>query len=364
MSQREQILDIVAVLNTWKKPILGLSVLISLSTAVISLFLPNYYRATTVFLATNPNRARPEILFGKANAGVELYGSDDDIDRILAIAQSNELIDYLVDSFSLYEHYHIDSSQEKAVYKVRMHFRSLYQVQKTKLGSLELAVEDRDPELSAALANAARERISLLTEDLVKTAQTAILKSYDESLAAKQSLLANLGDSLSVVRAKYGIYNTSEHSERLTRQMIEAQSEYYKQKGKLENMRSNPAISRDSVAFTAAMVAGLRLALDSMEVRMQQLNTGQIAVGILETQYYSANSNLSDELERAKLLRASILAEVPSLVLVEAAEVPVVKDRPRRSLLVAASFVLALVLSVLGVLFIHAYRDSMRWSEK
>lgn len=365
MSGREHLLDIVAVLNTWKKPIIGLSVLVAIGTAVVSVFLPNYYRATTIFLATNPNQARPEILFGKGNAGVELYGSDNDIDRILAIAQSNELIDYLVDTFSLYAHYNINPHHDKAIYKVREHFRSLYQVQKTKLGSVELSVEDRDPELSAALANAARLRISLLTSDLVKKAQSSILQSYDESLAQKRSQLVSLGDSLSAVRAIYGIYNTAEHSERLTRQLIEAQSEYYKQKGRVENMQANPRISRDSVAFATALVAGLRLELDSMEVLMQRLNAGQIAVGILENQYYTANGSLSEELERAKLLRASIGASVPSLVVVEAAEVPVIKNRPHRTVIVGGAGLLTLVMATIGVFFIHAYQESLKlWSEK
>ena len=352
MEQREHILDALKAGYAHRKAILSLTVTAMILTALVSLAMPNYYRATTVFLAANPNQARPEILFSKSNNGVGLYGSDDDIDRILAIAESNDLIDFLVDSFDLYAQYKIDPEQAKARYKVRMHFRKLYAVKKTKLEAIELSVEDRDARFAATLANAARDRINEIAEGLVKSAQ-----SYEENLAARTKVLKELGDSLVALRAEFQIYNTAELSERLTRQMVETQSLYYRNKGRLESMQGNVRIPKDTIAYVSTLVDGLKLELDSMSRQMSRINRGQVIIGILENQYFTANGGFGEDIERANLLRSALTTRVPAIVLVEAAEVPIVKSRPGRTMLVLGAGVLAFVLSILATLLFHSYRD-------
>lgn len=356
MEQRENVLDVLRLVYAWRKIILGFTLLVTFSSAIISLFLPNYYQATTTFLAANPNQARPEVLFGKSNTGVELYGTDDDMDRILAIAASNELIDYLVDSFDLFDHYRINAAHPKARFKVRMHFRKLYAIQKTKLNALELTVEDQDPELAAAIANAARNRIDVIAEGLVKAGQEATLRSYEENLAIKAQQLKTLGDSLQFLRSTYQIFNTAEQSERLTERMVETQSNYVRNKGRLESMRKNPRIPRDSVAFAEALVEGLKQEVDSLNTRLDLLNRGQITIGVLENQYFSANGVFGEDIERAKLMRASLAADVPAVILVESAEVPVIKSRPKRSILVLTSGILSFMFGVLAAFIFTAYR--------
>ncbi|MBK6947278.1 MAG: hypothetical protein IPH16_03645 [Haliscomenobacter sp.] len=222
---------------------------------------------------------------------------------------------------------------------------------------MELSVEDRDPELAAAIANAARELVNLIGEGLVKSGQKATLKSYEANILNKSAQVIVLGDSLAKIRARFQIYNTAAQSEDLTEQLVETQSFFYRQKGRLESMRANPRISRDSVAYTEALVNGLEQEMDSINLKMSLLNEGQVLLSVLETQYFSANGQLGEDLERAKLLQAAYSAVVPSIILVEAAEVPVVKIRPKRSILVITAGMLAFLMSVLAILLFHAYRN-------
>lgn len=355
-------LDILKTLLAWRRPIIALTFAAGVLTAGISLLLHNYYRSTTIFLAGNPEQFRPEVLFGKGGASAAIYGGSHDIDRVLAIAESNELIDYLVDTFQLYDHYRIDPENPKAIYKVRMKFRSLYEVKKTKLDVIELTVEDRSPELAAAMANAARERINSITQRIIKDNQWKTFNSYQQNLAHKTTELQFLGDSLATLRQKYGIFNTAEQSQTLTAQFIVSQSQYFRNKGRLEAMRVNPRIPRDSVAFAEVLVRGLEQELDSLRKNLGELNEGQIYLSILENQYYAANGQYGDDLERAKLLDATLQSEIPTLYLIERAEVPVVKSRPRRSIIVVMAGVVAFFMSVLGVLLFESYRN-VNWRE-
>ena len=56
-------------------------------------------------------------------------------------------------------------------------------------------------------------------------------------------------------------------------------------------------------------------------------------------------------------MRSALTTRVPAIVLVEAAEVPIVKSRPGRTMLVLGAGVLAFALAVLAVFLFHAYRD-------
>ncbi|MFN7118926.1 MAG: Wzz/FepE/Etk N-terminal domain-containing protein, partial [Saprospiraceae bacterium] len=203
MEQRDHLLGVVQTLWNWRKSILLVCVAAVLGTAIISLFLPNYYRATTVFLATSPDQAKPDALFSAR----EYYGNANDVDRLLTIAESNELVEFLVDTFNLYEHYDINKQNPRAAYNVRQKFFSLYEVKKNKRDAIELSVEDRDRELAARIANAAREKIDEIAQKLVKEGQAKAIQTFENQIQVKQALLKNLSDTLIVLSNTYGIYN-------------------------------------------------------------------------------------------------------------------------------------------------------------
>jgi uncharacterized protein involved in exopolysaccharide biosynthesis len=356
MERTDNLIGVLATLYQWRKAILGLSVAAAIGTGIISLFMSNYYKSTTVFLAANPDQARPEILFGKA--GTYLYGGGNDIDRLLTIAESNELIEYLVDTFHLYEHYKIKKSGATASELVRKKFLSLYEVSKTKRDAIELSVEDHDPKLAALIANVAREKINLISQEVIKEGQRKTITSYEASIKQKIVQMNQMGDSLIQMRSKYKIYDTREMSTILTDRFTMVQGTYFRSKGRADAMRKNPRIPRDSVAFAEATVSGYKTEMDSLTKILANFNVGQVNLIQLETQYFTSNGVVGDEMERVRLLRSALQAEVPAIYLLESAEAPVVKSRPKRALLVIAAGLIAFFLGVIGVLLFDTYKNA------
>ncbi|MDX1942357.1 MAG: Wzz/FepE/Etk N-terminal domain-containing protein, partial [Saprospiraceae bacterium] len=167
MEQKDHLLGVVQTLWKWRRPILIVTLSAVIGTAIISLFLPNYFKATTIFLAASPDMAKPELLFGQGNLYRNEYGNANDVDRLLTIAESSELVVFLVDSFKLYDHYKIDRENPRAPFKVQEKFFSLYKIEKTKRDAIELSVEDKDRLLAPRIANAAREKIDALAQQLI-----------------------------------------------------------------------------------------------------------------------------------------------------------------------------------------------------
>ncbi|MEL7222069.1 MAG: Wzz/FepE/Etk N-terminal domain-containing protein, partial [Bacteroidota bacterium] len=193
---KTNLLDVLRSLFRWKKVILTACLIAAVGSAVIVLLLPVYYQATTIFFAASPDQAVPERLFGSAESAPEYYGNESDIDRLLTISESNELVDFLVDSFQLYDHYEIDKEGLKSQYNVRKYFLGLYEVSKTKRDAIELSVEDEDPEIAAAITTAARNQINVLGQSLIKEGQNRAIATFEDNIEAKEQQIRILNDTL------------------------------------------------------------------------------------------------------------------------------------------------------------------------
>ena len=363
MSQnKDNLLDVLRTLVKWKKAILYLCLAAGVLSAVIVLLVPVYYEAATIFFVASPDQSKPELIFGNNQLEPEVYGNESDIDRLLTIAESNELVEYLIDSFQLYRHYDIDTANAKAPYYIKLKFFDLYEVQKTKRDAIQLSIEDRDRELARQITRAAREKINEIAQNLVKASQEKKIRTYEASIESKRELLRTIGDSLVELRKKYGIFNTLAQSEILTGELTSAEASLAFTQARLRSMESNAGVSRDSIVKLRSQVAGLEQQVVKLSSKLELFNQGFAEVEVFDAQYKEATQVLSEEQEKLKQYRAAYQANIPALILVEEAELPIIKSRPRRTLIVLASIAVAFFFSVIGVLLLDNYRD-VDWRE-
>ena len=362
MKNNDNLIDVLKTLFKWKRPIFYVCLIAGVGSIVISLFLSNYYAATTIFLAVSPDQATPEALYGKGQLRNEYYGNENDIDRLMTIAESTELVNYLVDSFKLYDHYDINPDLPRAAFKVQEKFMGLYSVEKTKRDAIELSVEDKDKELAARIANAAREKIDEIARRLIDEGLEKAISSYEENIKSKEAQLAILSDSLIAMREKYGIYNIVGQSEALTTQVSESEALLVRNRAKLEAMKETKGIPLDTILLLQAAVKGLEEENKVLNSKMAKFNLGLSRFGIFERQYIEANQTLSEDKERLKQARATYNSVIPAMVIVEKARVPVVKSRPKRSIIVLATVAIAFLFSVIGVLIFDTYKD-LNWKQ-
>jgi len=362
MEKKDNLLGVLQTLYHWRKQIFYTCLAAGLGTAIISLLLPTYYKATTTFLAASPDQAKPELMFGEGELEAEFYGNENDIDRILTIAESSELADYLIDTFDLYKHYNINPKGAKAPYKVREAFYELYKVTKTKRDAIELSIEDTDKALAAKMANAARDKIDATVQQLMKEAHAKTINAYRTSILLKQRQMLIVSDSLNHLRSTYGVYNADAQIESIMSQLYGTQALLVRDKGKLEVLENSPGIRRDTITYMRAKVTGMEAEVKSLEEKVKNINDGMPKIAIWEKQYWDANQALGSNRVRLKQFESAFESDIPSIILVEKAHEPIIKSRPVRSLIVIAAFVVAFFFSIVGVLLIEAYRD-VNWRE-
>lgn len=357
MEYKDSLLGVVQTLFKWKKPILITTLIAAAGSVIIALLLPVYYQSTTIFYAASPDLAMPERMFGSTNEAMEYYGEDEDIDRILTIATSNELADYLIRTFKLYEHYDIDTTAIKAPYYVRLKLDKLYKVQKTKYDAIELSVEDQDKQLAASMASAARFKVDEIGQRLIKNSQSELLKAYESNILEKERQLNMLNDSLNSVRSKYGVFNTETQSELLATLLAESEAKLYNSTARLQVFQNSPGVPRDTITNLKAAVQGAQQEVKLLREKLDLFNQGMATVEMLVQIHLEASKQMGEEKERYKQIKTAQESPFPAIHLVEEAAIPIIKSRPKRMIIVLAATALAFLFSAVGSLIFDTYRD-------
>lgn len=358
--QPANLLDIIKTIFKYKWIIVLLCAVTFVGTALISLLLPNYYKATTVFFAASEDLAKPESLFSElgSNIRTEYYGNENDIDRLMTVAQSNELKDFLIDTFNLYEHYKINPAGKKARYKARLKISKYYDILKTDRDALELSFEDKSPDFAAQVSNAARKKIELIALQLIRNNQSKGLQANKTNLNEKSQLQQVLADSLTALRNAYGVFDGIEQTKDLAGLMIEMENDLTYAKARLgQYQKLSGRGVRDSIVYLQAKVEGMEVTLDTLNKKMIFWQEGLAAVMDTEKQYFDLSQRLSEDRERTRILQATYSADVPAILLVESAEVPLYKSRPKRSILVLGATFLMFCFMVLGVVVFDNYKE-------
>ena len=370
MSNRDNLLGVFSSIYRWRKAIRNICLITLIGSIVITLLLDNYYKATTIFYPASPELANPELIFGYTSKVTDYFGSDRDLDRLVEISVSNEVVDYMVAKFRLYDHYDIDSTSKEGPHKVRKRFRKLYSVLKNRNDAIELSIEDTDPQLAAAMANAARDKINAIGQRLIKNRQATLLATFEDNMTRKRTELSILGDSLNTLKKFYNIYDAGSQGGQLAQNLTKAESEIIRGRARLEILENNPLIPQDTIQYIKADVRAYERELARLtspnvkddRLNLERFNEGLPKVSILGDLHFQGRKQLSYDLERYNQIMAAYKTDIPALQLVEIAETPRIKSRPGRTVIVLASVVAAFFFSILGALIADAYKD-INWRE-
>lgn len=335
----------------WKKELIRAIALIVLLSVGGSLLLPNYYQAETIFYAASPDLARP-IPIGGEEKDVRIYGDDKDLDRLFTISGSHDLLFYLIDSFDLYKHYDIDKNSRKAKHKVKEELLENYKTIKTKFNALHLIVEDKNPEIAAAIANAAREKIEQISQQIVKESQYKLISNYNSNLAIKQVQSDSLAKRLERTKKTADIFDTWGQSGLYNEMLSSATLELEEARGKIAFYKKYPTY-KDSVIKNMAIEMGALNKVNKANAELKKYGPVLSELKQMEQELSRLYDQISLDKERLKQLNATYSAPFTALHVVEKADIPVEKSRPRRSVIVLLTSLCGIALAFLAIFIVE-----------
>ncbi len=374
--QDYSLISLVRTLHSWRKPLVLVVIGVAVCSAIVSLLLPEYYRASTVFYAASQDLFKPQKVFGYTQSDMYYYGGSEDIERLLTAARSHQVVEHLINEFNLYDHYGIKQGSQKAAYRVRLRLLDLYKISRTKYDALEITVEDKDPEFAGRIANSARDKINSVITGVIKGSQKDLITSYHGAMLSKELALSAIEDSLHKFQSAFGIYDPEAQSEFLSTLMTSVETRLARERGTIRSYKENRGIkgSIDSIGHLTARIAGLeeqRNLLTGVDTaksnpyNIERFTEGKGRVELYDDAYRKAINTLNLDREIIKQMEAAVALDVTAVHLIEEASAPVVRFRPRRSILVISATFAAFIFSVLGILLIESVKGQdwsfLRW---
>lgn len=355
-----QILSPLLLLWNQKFKIFGLSFLIAVFAAVLVLLKPNYYKSSSIFYAASTDLAKP-LPIGKQTNNIQYYGEKEDIDRLLSIANSGELKEYLIERFDLYEHYDIDTTSEKARYAMSLRLAKHYDSEKTKLDAVKLSVEDKDPVFAKDMVNAATDKLSEITQRIVKQGQLTQLISYKSTVTKKDLTLADLTKKIGDLRSKYEIYDLKSQGQVYSELLPQAEVNLANSKSRYHSLK-NSGIHRDTLAVLKSKIDGYEAQIKDLNASLSRYNEGYLPLLTLQLEQEDFLTQLNLDKQRVSQLESAYNSPFNAIHLIEKGEVPFIKSRPKRTFIViGVAIASVLFLSVLVLIqdFIKSFKVNL-----
>ena len=351
----------VRVLYKWKIFIFLVCLIAAIGSIFLALSKDNYYQSSTLFYASNHDLSKPNPI-GNMGKNTFYYGTGEDMDRLMTLAESDLLADFLIDNFQLYDHYWIDTSDVKKDFRVMEVFRSQYKVLKTKHDAIEILVQDVEPNMAVKIADAARIKVNELAQEMIRNSQKQQLAMMEMNLSSREVKLDSLEQALLINRNKYGIFNPATQSRDLPELLLKKSGKLSEERGRLEELKKHSSIPKDTIIFSNARIKGLENQVTSLKRQVALFNEGFSDYEVLYRMHQIQKDEMAFEGQRLKQLQAAYNSEFTALTVIEKATTPRDKSRPKRSIIIIASVLLAFVLSCVAALITDTYK-SINWQE-
>ncbi len=190
-------IELITILWRWKKLLFALALASVIAGVAVALILPVYYQSTARFVVANPALfERSSLFLEKPEKPIYPFGGKEDVNRILSIAESEELADYVINKYNLYEVYEIDQSDPTARHDVRLEFEGNFDAQKNELGTVELSILDKDRERAANIANDIMGKVDEVYSKMIFSKQRDFYNIVRQESSNKQKEVNHLVDSL------------------------------------------------------------------------------------------------------------------------------------------------------------------------
>lgn len=309
MNEQQNLVSATRTLLKWKKHILAVSILSAVIAALVALFiLDEYYLSQSVFYPINQAQNDKNIIFSSTSgSSVNYFGDKNDVNRLLTMANSKQLIEEVIDSFGIVEHYKI--SREKPYWKTKVYksFLKNYSAIKTEKDAIEISLFDTDPKLAATIVNTIVQILDERNSKAIKENRGRLLAALENDIEIGERKLAQLN--------------------------IEADS-------LIKSNRLKISFSQ----YGELMVDGDNfLARETVRQLFREINNTQREL--------LNKTNIQDQ------LKVSVANTVSSISVVEKAEPADRREKPQRTLIVFVAFIIAFVFSCIGALLLEQFNE-------
>lgn len=367
MLNRFNLIHFVNSLIKWKKPIAIVCMIAIIGSAVIAFSIDKTYESLSTIYPSNPSLTDKSYLFenGNSNMAVELYGSKEDVDRIISIARSGQVLVHIINKYKLYRHYEVDTTKEFYLTTAMKKLKSNLKVVKTEFRGIEIKVRDKDPNKAAAIANEIVSKVDELAQKMILSNRVQMLEMFQRALSEGKTEMENLTDSLTTMKkklSKYILMNIEQKSTILMEDITKTTAtlnELTAQKELLSKQykNSDPRLMSLNVQINGLQnrLASLKKEADLNNTNMQEYSQAKEELKILQLRQDFAIDQYKKQLRINESYDLSANQNVSFIYVMERAY-PAEKEVPMKFLIVVGSFLITLFMSIVTATIIDTFK--------
>jgi len=187
--------------------VIRMAILAIVLGGALYIVIPKKYEADTVFILKNPLYADRNNLYNNDTKFLDYAANDDDIDRLIAMASSDSLQNYVIRTMQLATVYDLDTTKPEQLVKLRKCFKSRLKIYRNEYRNVVLTYTDKDPARAAAIANLCENILEHSLREFYNGMRRNMFQSIENRIRQEDSAIAVLTDTLGTLREQYGIYD-------------------------------------------------------------------------------------------------------------------------------------------------------------
>ncbi len=208
MTPRFDLVDIVKALYQKRRLLILISLLAAGLGAVGYFLRKDKYRAKSEVIVANPIFADRNYFFRtNTDRYIDYFAGEDDIDRVMAIGNSDRVRDKVIEALNLYQHYGLNSDKQADQMKMMGIWKQNFKLVRTEYKNVEVMFTDGDPKMAAEVVNKMVSAIEEEYRGFYLEIKNQLFNSLNIKLQQADSAIALLTDSLIRLRDEYGIYD-------------------------------------------------------------------------------------------------------------------------------------------------------------
>jgi uncharacterized protein involved in exopolysaccharide biosynthesis len=356
--------ELFRALSRRRRLILGITAASAAVALVVSLLLPNYYKAETRILPPQEKGGGLAAqLMGQAGGLIALAGGAAPLksqgELFLAMIKSRTILDRIVDRFDLLNRYKVRYRQDA---RKRL-LESLTAREDRKSGVLILTVEDRDPKRAADMGNAFVEELKSLAGGLAISEAGQRRMFFEDQLRHTKESLARAEEEIKGFQQRTGVFQIDAQARAIIEGIARLRAGIAVKEVEAKVLRSFATAQNPDLQRVEEEIRALRTELEKVETskghgfdplmpsgrvpemgteylrKLRQLKYNETLFELLSKQY---------ELAKLDEARDAVVIQV-----IDRAVPPERKSGPQRALIVLLTTGMALFMSVFIVLLLE-----------
>jgi uncharacterized protein involved in exopolysaccharide biosynthesis len=367
-------LDLLIVLARHKKMVIGLPIASGLLAMAVSLSMTPIFSSTATILPPQQQQssgvaAMLGSLGGLAGAAGGMAGLKNPNDLYIGLLGSRAVADNLIDRFKLKERY--EATTMDATRKI---LNGISELTSGKNGFIYIAVNEKDPQFAADLANAYVDELEKLTQTMALTESSQRRLFFEKQLKEVKNKLANAEVALRNTQEKTGMIQPDAQVQAIISSVAQLKGTIAAKEVQLNAMRTFAAGQNPDLLRTQEELRGLHAQLAKLEKNQPgkegdfMVATGKIPeVGLeyvrsmRDVKYYETIFELlAKQFELAKIDEAK---ESTLIQLLDKAIPAEHKSKPNRALITLAGAFGGGFLGIIMAFICEAYQRSRENSE-